>query len=100
MKPVKVQGSFVTEDGYKVEGIVAFVPDRLWVMQGHTAFATYAPCIELDDGAFEVELTPTNSGYTRWKYKAITPAGVYKIQVPSGGPHLLKDLIAMSRSRK
>lgn len=101
MEPVKVQGSFVTEDGYRVEGLVAFVPDRLWVMIGSKAMATFAPVVELDNGAFEVELTPTDTGWTRWRYKAITPAGVFKIAVPyQESPHLLKDLIDKSRSKK
>lgn len=99
MEPVVVRGSFATEDGYKVEGVVAFIPERLWVMQGTVALATYSAVQELDNGQFEVELTPTDSGYTRWRYKAITPAGIYKIKVPAGGPHFLKDLIALSKSR-
>ena len=97
MDPVVVRGSFVTEDGKRIEGQVAFVPDLLWVMKGEQAFATYAPTVALVDGAFTVELTPTNTGYSRWRYTAITPAGVYRISVPKeGGPHYLKELIALS----
>lgn len=95
-----MRGSFVTEDGRRVEGIVAFVPDRLWVMEGKVALATYAPTAALVDGAFTVELTPTNTGFTRWRYKAVTPAGDFIIEVPKGGPHYLKELIDMTARKK
>ena len=99
MKPVTVQGSFVTENGERVEGVVGFVPEPLWVMEDGKAYATLAPVATLVDGSFKVELTPTNvgrSGRDTWHYKAITPAGIFKIAVPRGGPHYLKELIAHS----
>lgn len=94
-----MQGSFVTEDGFQVEGFVAFIPDRLWVMEGNKAMATLAPAVSLVDGAFIVEVTPTNTGFTRWKYKVVTPAGTFLIQVPMGDPRYLKELIEMARKK-
>jgi hypothetical protein len=96
MQPTVVRGSFATEDGAPVEGRVQFVPDRIWVYYKSQCYATYAPTVELEDGAFQVELTPTDTGYQRWQYTAITPAGNFKIYIPSGEPRFLKELIAKS----
>jgi len=78
---VAVTGSFI-RNGRPVIGSVYFLPERMWVYYHGTCWATLAPAITLNNGAFMAELTPTNTDYVPWQYKVFTPAGVFKLDIP------------------
>jgi hypothetical protein len=91
-------GSFERR-GRPVDGWVRFTPRRLWVIQDHVAWACLAPRVQLLNGCFSVEVTPTDYDGVLWRYDVETPAGTYTIAVPQtlGGCYHLKELIGEHR---
>jgi len=87
-----VTGSFVCQ-GRPVAGLVRFVPERLWLVQDGTCWATLAPTVRLSsDGSFVAEVTATD--YGGWHYLVQTPAGSFRVMVPwHPTGHSLKELI-------
>lgn len=100
---VRVIGSFRYLDpaGEKrpVSGLIRFTPERLWVIKDGITWATLSARARLDeDGAFCVELTPTDTDALWWHYLVETPAGGYRVRAPwSVDGHLLTDLIKSAR---
>ena len=101
MQSTIVRGSFIMENGDPVAGVIEFIPTALWIWKKGQAYATLAPCVELDQSRFEVELTPTDYGPVRWRYTVLTPAGKFQIEVPMIGrePQYLKHLIEKSKTK-
>ena len=81
-RTVTITGSFHHHDR-PVQGLVRFVPDRLWVMQDGVAWACLAPEARLaKDGSFSVQVTPTDTDECWWQYVVDTPAGLFTITTP------------------
>jgi hypothetical protein len=95
MKTVRVVGRFLHEDGSPVTGQIFFLPSRLWVNQGDTAYATLTVSQELDNGRFDAELTPTHGhDDPEWTYTVLCPVGKWEVEVADvEHPVLLKDLL-------
>lgn len=90
---VTVTGSFMRGE-QPVTGVVRFTPDRMWVIEDATAWATLAPEATLLGGRFEVELTPTDADSVPWYYTVESPAGTWRFRVYRGCPHYgLKELL-------
>jgi hypothetical protein len=94
MKAVRITGRFVYENGLPVQGIVRFIPNRIWVDVDGLRYACLAPEVILQGGRFDTELTRTDTGPYEWYYTVVTPMGEYKVRITKAGPLRLKDLIA------
>lgn len=82
-RTVTVTGSFQHKNGEPVQGVVQFLPTRLWVIQEDIAWACLAPGRRLlADGSFSVQLTPTDTDMIWWRYRVLTPAGSFEVSVP------------------
>ena len=82
-RTVTVTGSFQHKNGRPVQGVVRFLPSRLWVIQHDIAWACLAPERRLlADGSFSVQLTPTDTDLIWWRYRVLTPAGSFEVSVP------------------
>jgi hypothetical protein len=95
-RTVTVTGSFQYKNGRPVQGLVRFMPSRLWVIQEEIAWACLAPEVPLArDGSFLVELTPTDTDVIWWRYRVESPAGCWELSVPwvkTG--YTLKELVS------
>lgn len=92
MRTVVVHGRFST-NGQPVQGKISFRPSRVWVEEMGVTYPTMAPEVELDNGRFTVELTPTDAGEYSWSYLVTCPLGSWTIKVTEDGPVPLKDLL-------
>lgn len=82
-RTVTVTGSFQHTNGSPVQGLVRFMPSRLWVIQDEIAWACLAPeQVLAPDGSFAVQLTPTDTDVIWWRYRVETPAGQWEVSVP------------------
>src|SRR3954469_17969745 len=78
-----VTGSFVYKNGHPAQGVVRFIPSRLWVVRGGITWACLAPEVPFSgDVSFAVEVTPTDSDPIWWRYKIETPAGSWEVSIP------------------
>jgi hypothetical protein len=95
-RTVTVTGSFQYKNGRPVQGLVRFMPSRLWVIQEEIAWACLAPEQVLrSDGSFSVQLTPTDTDALWWRYRVESPAGTWELSVPwvkTG--YTLKELVS------
>ena len=88
-----IQGSF-SQRGRPVEGWVRFTPRRLWVVQEGVHWACLAPTVQLYQGSFLVQVTPTDVDGVPWEYEVETPAGRFRVTIPQNhGGYSLKELI-------
>ena len=95
-RTVTVTGSFQHKNGRPVQGLVRFMPNRLWVIQDEVAWACLAPePVLASDGSFSVQLTPTDTDPIWWRYRVESPAGAWELSVPwvkTG--YTLKELVS------
>src|SRR5215831_14495442 len=79
---VYLSGKLTARHG-PVQGLVRCTPERLWVVEGTTTWASLAPDAPLDHtGEFAVALTPTDTDAVPWHYLIETPAGAYRVELP------------------
>ena len=77
-----VTGSFI-QRGRPVQGLVRFIPSRLWVVVDGITWACLAPEVPLDEfGHFAVLVTATDADPVPWTYALETPAGSFECYVP------------------
>jgi|SRR5215510_2760384 len=95
---VQVVGGF-SQGGRPAQGLIQFIPSRLWVIDEGTAWATLAPTVRLDEhGNFAVLLTPTNADTVPWCYLVKCETGSWLIR-PQGTRLLhLRELVDEYRS--
>jgi len=97
-KYVTLTGRF-TAHGRPVQGVVRCTPERLWVYQHDTHWASLAPEVPLVYGCFTVALTPTDADSVPWHYLIETPAGIYRVELRwREQPYHLKELIDAHRA--
>jgi hypothetical protein len=98
---ITVTGSLLYRNGMPVQGLVRFVPSRLWVVCDGITWACLAPEVYLSkDGSFSVKVTPTDTDVVWWQYLIELPGGVgYEVSVPaSEAGYTLKGLIGEHHS--
>jgi hypothetical protein len=97
---VTVTGCFTRNDR-PVQGLVRFVPERLWVIEGGITWACLAPMVLLDGGGrFEVKLTPTDADSVPWWYIVETPVRAWRFRVYKGRDTVgLKELLGEHHPR-
>lgn len=90
---VMVTGSFF-RSGKPVQGLVRFLPSRLWVVVNSITWACLAPTLELEHGRFMAYLTATDNDPVRFTYVVQTPAGTYETYAPYlYQPYTLPELL-------
>ena len=96
---IAVTGCLMRSPHRSLEGVVRFVPERMWVLDQGIPWACLAPQVHLLDGRFIVRLTPTDADSVPWYYQVQTWSGEawrirYRIQVLSVRSHYtLKELV-------
>jgi len=91
-----IEGRFVAkETGEPVDGVVEFLPSRLWVSEGDKDYATLSPRVITNEGRFSVEVTTTQAREHDfgWHYTVKCPVGTWTIKVEVPGKHRLRDLL-------
>ncbi len=94
MRSAYIEGRFVHENGEPVLGRVKFTPSKIWLDDddGNT-YPCLAPEVTLEDGAFTVEVTRTDTYIYPWFYTVDTPLGTFTIWVEHDGVQNLKGML-------
>jgi hypothetical protein len=90
-----ITGSFTTSQGRPVQGLVRFIPSRLWVVVDNITWACLAPTIQTGrDGSFTAWVTATDNDAVPWTYQVETPAGIWTTYIPwIASGYALPDLL-------
>lgn len=94
MNTVQVLGRFRDEQGNPLTGEIEFIPERVWVEYRGRHYPTMHVVQSLKEGVFKVELTPTNTEATSWRYWVKLAGNIWQIHVEGEGPLLLAKLMA------
>lgn len=89
-----VRGRLVDDHG-PIEGLIYFTPTKLWFDYGSDRYAIKAGVEVLDDGTFQIELTPTDTFPKEPFYYDVYVDTVryWRLSIPQSGEVQLADIL-------